>query len=97
MITFPGSVGRVEVSITSSNNEVISGTWKPICGDGWGVKEAMVKEVFTLRNDPLQNKYIIVKLFIKTPKLKIICHVLLGGVSGIRITFCTGRNSDGYV
>ena len=44
-------LGRVEVSISSSNN---NRKWRPICGDGWGVREAMVSEQYDYRRSLCQ-------------------------------------------
>ena len=37
-------LGRVEVSIGSILAPANTESWGPICGDGWGVREAMVSK-----------------------------------------------------
>ena len=37
-------IGRVEVSTPTNTNNFDSDVWRPVCGDGWGVREAMVSE-----------------------------------------------------
>ena len=34
--------GRVEVAISNNERSADINGWRPICGDGWGVREAMV-------------------------------------------------------
>ena len=38
-LIYPSFLGRVEVQLDEN------GPWGPICGDGWGVKEAMVRKM----------------------------------------------------
>jgi hypothetical protein len=38
----------VEVSISTSTNNLNAEIWRPVCGDGWGVREAMVNTVLSI-------------------------------------------------
>ena len=40
--------GRVEVSVASISTVTNNDSWSPVCGDGWGVREAMVSEYVIL-------------------------------------------------
>ena len=72
----------------STNNDR---KWNPICGDGWGVREAMV-----IINVYFNDRNTFFQLLLDYENLRYLFFIS-GGVSRARLALCTSRNPNRHV